>query len=175
MRKIFLISALLFVVFSCSKKNERTTESKIETSKYPLHVGDLELDEKLDDPAFKVCNKNKIYQYYNFGKGLQYKGEKPMVIESFSAFPVKEMKGETGWMTIRFIVNCEGKTGRFRVTGVDENYQSKNFDANIVKNLLSLTQKMDGWIIGMDDKEATDYYQYLTFKLEDGKLIEIMP
>ncbi|HEY5825628.1 MAG TPA: hypothetical protein VIT44_14740, partial [Cyclobacteriaceae bacterium] len=85
-------------------------------SKYPDHVGDIAFDAKLDDPEFRICAEHSVYlQYYNFGKGVQYKGEKPAIEEHFKEVYSNKMPSETGYITIRFVVNCAGKTGRFRV------------------------------------------------------------
>lgn len=142
---------------------------------YAENVGDITFDKNLDDPNFKVCNEKQVPQYYNFGKGLQYNGEKPKIIEHFKSFKELNGSGDTGFITIRFIVNCEGKTGRFRVQEMDNNYNSKSFHKEIRDQLLTLTESLEGWIIGSDQGHVFDYYQYLTFKIHDGKLIEIMP
>jgi hypothetical protein len=143
---------------------------------YPRHVGDLSFDAKTDDPNFKVCNETEVFQYYNFGNGLQYKGEKPKIVEHFTRGLTKQgAPTDTGFITIRFIVNCQGATGRFRVQGIDSNYQEKKFSPALTGQLLSLTKQLDGWVIGKYEGMIYDYYQYLTFKIENGKLIEIMP
>jgi hypothetical protein len=169
MRKIVLIPILLTTLFSCAQ------EKKVKPG-YPAHVGDINSDPKLDDPNFKPCDEEAIKQYYNFGKGLQYKGEKPKINEHFKVrLKTSDKKNESGFLTIRFIVNCAGKTGRFRTQGMDENYNRKTFDDNLTDQLVTLTKIMDGWVIGEHDGKTYDYYQYLTFKIEDGRLIEIMP
>ncbi len=139
-------------------------------------MGNIEFDEKIDDPNFKVCDEDQVRQYYNFSKGFQYKGEKARVHEHFkNGLKDKEQVDETGFLTIRFIVNCEGVTGRFRIQGMDAGYNEKEFNKEIVAEFLVLTKKLDGWVIGEEEGIKRDYYQYLTFKLENGKLREIMP
>jgi hypothetical protein len=148
----------------------------VNSTTYPLQVGDIYFDPKLDDPNFKLCDENRMAQYYSFGKGLQYKGEKIKINEHFKVgLKVNEQRNVTGFLTIRFIVNCEGKIGRFRVEGMDNEYSQKTFSEGLTNQLMSLTKKLDGWIIGEHDGKAYDYYQYLTFKIENGILIEIMP
>lgn len=169
MRKIILIPILLTTLYSCGQ------EKKVKPD-YPLQVGDINPDPKLDNPNFKPCDETRVLQYYNFAKGFQYQGEKPKINEHFkSGLKTKGRKNESGFLTIRFIVNCEGKTGRFRVQEMDENYNPKRFNNELTDQLLTLTKNMDGWIIGEYEGKAYDYYQYLTFKIEDGQLIEIMP
>jgi hypothetical protein len=168
MKKLSWITIFTFIAYSCSPKPENSLA-------YPEHVGDISVDEKLDDSLFKVCTKGRIPQYYEFGKGLQYKGEKPAINEHFKSLKNSELKNETGFITIRFVVNCEGKTGRFRIQEMGDDYQPRTFDKKLVENILSLTKQLDGWVVGGDANHAIDYYQYLTFNVEEGKLIEIMP
>jgi hypothetical protein len=165
------LSFLIFLsaLYSCGQVSNTK-------SNYPENVGDIAFDEKIDDPNFKICQEDNVFQYYNFSRGFQYKGEKVKVNEHFqNGFKGKEKNRETGFLTIRFIVNCEGKTGRFRVQGMDINYNAMEFHKELVNDLLTLTKTLDGWIVGEIEGLKTDYYQYLTFKLENGKLIEIMP
>jgi hypothetical protein len=168
MWRILLIIFILTTIYSCRQKLENKAN-------YPKHVGDIAFDEKIDDPNFKVCDEYRIAQYFNFHEGIRYKGEKVKINEHFKeGFKEEESIHDNGYVTIQFIVNCEGKTGMFRVQGMDFDCKEKEFDKTLTDQLLILTKKLDGWIV--DYKENTfDYHQYLAFKLENGKLTEIMP
>lgn len=169
MRQGTLILILLTTLYSCGQ----TQEKKIN---YPLQVGDIHFDSKVDDPNFKLCDETRVQQYFSFGKGLQYKGEKAKIDEHFKyRLKTKEQKNESGFLTIRFIVNCQGKTGRYRVEAMDNEYNEMKFSENLTNDVLNLTKQLDGWIIGENEGKTYDYYQYLTLKIENGKLIEIMP
>lgn len=169
MRQLFLILILLTPLYLCGQ----IPEKKID---YPLQVGDIYFDSKIDDPNFKLCDEDRVFQYYNFGKGLQYSGEKIKINQHFKdGLKAKEQKDESGFLTIRFVVNCHGKTGRFRIQGMNNDYKEKTFNENLTSQLLSLTRQLDGWIVGEYEGKTYDYYQYLTFKIENGKLIEVMP
>ena len=50
-----------------------------------------------------------------------------------------------------------------------------SINKDISEQLLNITKSLDGWVIGKHEGKAYDYYQYLTFKIEDGELIEILP
>jgi len=169
--KQLLVFAFTLVIFQSCGQTQSTAAT------YQEHVGDISFDAKLDDPSFKICtNENNIAQYYNFGGGLQYVGEKIAIDNYFREnFKSRIQKNETGFLTIRFVVNCEGKTGRFRIEGMDNNYQSKKFDKELENQILKLTKQLDGWAVGESRGQKYDYYQYLTFKLTDGQIIEIMP
>jgi len=167
-RKICCLFLLLVVYSSCQK-------SKAQKSVYPNHVGDIAFDEKTDDPNFKICLNGRIPQYYEFGKSLQYRGEKPAIDKHFEILKLNETTVESGYITIRFIVNCEGKTGRYRIEEMNNDYQPMSFDKKLVEKILTLTKELSGWIVGGNPEQPVDYYQYLTFKIEGGKLIEMMP
>jgi hypothetical protein len=169
--KLLLVFAFALVLVQSCGQTQNTA------SIYSDHVGDIAFDAKIDDSGFKICtNETNIPQYYRFGKGLQYKGEKIAINKHFSEnFKNRIQKNETGFLTIRFVVNCEGRTGRFRIEGMDNNYQKKKFDKELENQILKLTKQLNGWIVGELQGQKIDYYQYLTFKLVDGQLVEIMP
>lgn len=169
MRQGALICIFVTTLYSCAQTQEKKTE-------YPLQVGDIDFDSKIDEPSFKLCDENRVLQYYNFGKGLQYRGEKVAINEHFkNELRTKEQKSESGILTVRFIVNCNGRAGRFRLQGMDSEYNEKTFSDNLTSQILSLTKTLDGWMVGEIEGKNYDYYQYLAFKIENGKLIEIMP
>ena len=169
MLRLLIVYIFFTTLCSCGQAQKENTI-------YPVQIGDIYFDSKLDDPKFKLCDENRVFQYYGFGKGLQYQGEKIEINQHFKeGLKLNEQVNESGFLTIRFIVNCEGKTGRFRVQGMDNHYAEKVFGDNLTNQLMSLTKKLDGWVIGEHEGTPYDYYQYLTFKIENGLLIEIMP
>ncbi len=163
--------SLLFVFIaltSCSTEKEQ--------SKYLRYVGDIEADTQLDDPAFKLCNDEVfLKQYFNFSQGLQYEGEMLKIKEQFELAYVPVEVNESGWVRIRFVVNCRGESGRFRMICSDEHYESREFDSRITDQLMSITKSLDGWKPLPDSENPDEYYQYLIFKIENGDIIEILP
>lgn len=167
MKRSLSITLLLAVLESCTPKANQPPS-------YPLQVGDLPVDSS--SAAFKICNTEKIFQYYNFGQGLQYEGEKIEINKYFAERFQSSGDEDTGYLTIRFVVNCEGATGNFRLESMSEQYEPKEFSRPLCDQLLSLTKEMRGWKIARDEGgNPYDYYQYLTFKLKQGQLIEILP
>lgn len=166
MRRELMIFLLLIIVPLLGRGQEN----------YPSHVGDIAFDKHLDDPDFRVCNEDSVFQYYSFFKGIQYQGEKGRIIEHFNEFYTSKAKaGESGILTIRFIVNCEGKAGRFRVQGMDNEYKPKKFNSDLADGILVRTKELKEWIAGRIDNKTVDYYQYLAFKIKDGRLTDILP
>ena len=171
-----LLLLLLSLTLSCvSQRQEPAQEEKKDTLSYPNHVGDSEFDKQLDDPSFKVCSEGFTRQYYSFGTDV-YEGEKPALVHFFrQSYKGNAFGDQTGYVTIRFIVNCQGRTGRFRVQEMDLNYQPKAFNRKLTDQLLRLTKELDGWKPAQEEGKFYDYYYYLSFQIVNGQITAIMP
>ena len=143
---------------------------------YPPNVGDILPDRALDDPGFTVCREQFITQYYS-SLTSGFTSEKPALEAYFRSkfIPNKKYAGESGYITIRFVVNCQGKTGRFRMQEIGPDYLPKKFPSAISKHLLDLTKNLQGWLPGQRNGFRLDYYQYLTFSIVNGELTQITP
>lgn len=170
MRYIILI--LIVICSSCDNKNGRKADQNTE---YLRHVGDIPFDSKVDDQNFKPCHEDMAFVHYNFGNSDLYEGEKPAIVRTFMNINLPKIEGSSGYITVRFMVNCEGKTGRFRVEQLDFSYKEKKFNAAIVNAILSATKSLNGWIPATYKDKVYDYYKYLTFKIIDNQITDILP
>lgn len=173
MKKTFILTIVIFsLLWSC--ETEKKDDGKQE---YLRWVGDIEQNEQIDESEFKVCNgDNKVLQYFNLGEGPIYSGEKSKILSTFkSKYQPLRDKSQNGLIRIRFIVNCEGKAGRFRVMQSDYDYQKKDFNKEIVSQLLNITKEIENWEVLKRNEVPVDYYMYLIFKITDGQLTEILP
>ncbi|MEQ9164885.1 MAG: hypothetical protein RLO12_01400 [Fulvivirga sp.] len=161
-----LISVAFF--FSCNNSEKQKNA--------PLrHVGDILFDPKIDTTDFQPCHEDLTFQYYNFSSAIQYDGEKAKVLREFDRQFQAVDEYENGYVTIRFIVNCDGKTGWYRIVTMDLDYNEKNLSKELTNQLLEITKSLDGWKPGDFDGKNYDYYQYLTFKITNGDIERIMP
>lgn len=139
-------------------------------------VGDIAPNPELDEADFSPCNRDsQIKQYFNFGFGPAYEGEKPALVRFFQERYRVVPGAGTGLIRIRFVVNCKGETGRFRLQGMDQDYNEHDFPPELTEQLLQITRLATGWKLLPNPEEAKDYYQYLIFKIEEGHLTEILP
>lgn len=154
----------------------QSQEEKIVKKEYLRWVGDIEENSKIDG-AFKICNsENEVRQYFNNSQGFEYYDEKPEILKIFKEkFLPSKLENQNGIIRIRFIVNCKGETGRFRILEADENYKEFNFDSNITKQLFNITKNLNGWIVKEINNKEIDYYQNLIFKIKNGNINEILP
>lgn len=171
MRNIFnwLLALLLVSTIACSPDSAHE-------SKYMRWVGDSEFDPAIDDSTWQICNYELIVkQYFNFSEGFKYTGEKTALIAAFDNGYTPVETDQSGWIRIRFVVNCKGEAGRFRITQSDKDYKETVFDNQITSQLLEITKSLDGWVPLPTGDVHEDYYLYLIFKIENGQIIEILP
>ncbi|HEX6428663.1 MAG TPA: hypothetical protein VF008_13300 [Niastella sp.] len=142
---------------------------------FPANTGDIGFDAALDAAGFTVCNPQVVLQYYNTASW--YKQHKRAIERYFKDKyqPTTQTDDQTGYITIRFIINCSGKTGRFRMYELDKNYQPYKFHPNISSRLMQLTKELKGWQPAAYKNKIYDSYQYITFKLKKGVIECVLP
>lgn len=166
---------LYYLLPLCLLSCQPSEKANGQITEYLRWVGDSKFDPALDRRDFNTCFGDKVAQYFNFSQGLQYEGEKKAIWDTFQAQYRPVESTESGWLRIRFIVNCQGETGRFRLTGMNTQYQETSFDPKISDQLLSICKSLNGWQLQPDTQNPRDYYQYLIFKIEAGDIKEILP
>lgn len=134
--------------------------------------------EALDSGSgFEICGQEKsIADYYNSTPDGDYLHGKAALIDTiFSNLDEEQLMNQTGMLTFRFVVNCEGKAGRFIARGYDLNYQPFDFPEETVRHLYSLMLRLKEWQPVVIREEPQDAYFYFTFKLNNGKITDILP
>lgn len=136
---------------------------------------------KHNDPdVFEVCNpylyrNNPQHRYYY--KGTFYKGGFYKINKLFDAFYNAPLEStENGLIKVEFIVNCQGKPGRFSMMQFDENYLLKKFSPKISKQIFDFSKTLIDWKAGKNQEgENIDTFRFLTFKIKNGEVLEIFP
>jgi hypothetical protein len=123
-----------------------------------------------------TCREPNVYYYQVGGK---YPENSASLLEKTRMFLQKQNKQYTGsgYITFRFRVDCEGKAmKRVQVLQTDENYISQHFDKDFVGQLFSFVKTLDKWKIAKNNKgEPYSYTTFVTFKIKDGQVINIIP
>ena len=162
-----ILSVLCFFLELASYAQQPTAISRADTS-----VGDIIFNKSIDDSSFRLCDPARVFQYYNTDAYfLDHK-------DSFSRYFLNSytpVEGQEGYITVKFIINCEGSTGRFRLSEMDGNYQPCHFDQRISGQLLSLVKALKNWAPARYNGKYFDSYQYITFHLQKGKIVSISP
>jgi hypothetical protein len=171
---LFINLLFSFLLLNCDNvQNESTTNYKYP----PRYIDDIAHDPHSDSSSFELCKSDNLtIQYFNNSLGLEYKGEKNAIYQAYNKNYISEnVPKENGLVRIRFIVNCKGETGRFRIISMDEQYRENKIDTSITNQLLRITKNLEGWKPKKLDGELVDYYQYLIFKIQEGTITQILP
>ncbi|MBD2751892.1 hypothetical protein [Spirosoma validum] len=88
--------------------------------------------------------------------------------------------GESGLIRIRFVVNCEGEQGLFELRGFDESYCPRMFNPQITNQLVAICRNQVATDPSLrkpnnPDEWLLDVAVSLTFRLQDGRLTDILP
>ncbi|MEL7377579.1 MAG: hypothetical protein AAFN65_11520 [Bacteroidota bacterium] len=147
-------------------------------SRKPNRVAYINTNETLDiDSEFTSCDSvDEIVDYYNGDPDGAPVGKK-RTIENLTKelwdFPNRS--GESGYLTLRFVINCEGKVGRFATEQADLNFNSTTFAPDLINRAKSIVEEVSEWQPVVVRGEVRDSYAYITFKLQDAQVIDILP
>lgn len=137
-------------------------------------VGDISYNKELDDPQFSLCSTKYVLQEYN-SHGVDYNGgERAIKKQILEELAHEKMHFEgSGLITFRFVVNCKGETGLFRVKSVNEDLEETRFDPEEIEKLQAAIAKLDQWEPGEWEDEKLTSYAQIHFKIEEGKITDI--
>lgn len=124
---------------------------------------------------FELCGLGILRPYYY--PQLNYEGEFYAIKEAYKEKYREVISlNNTGIIKIRFHVNCQGETGNFLVETYSLDYEPYTLDVQISDQLLKITQGLNGWIAAIDeDGETVNSHKFLSFRVVDGKIINILP
>lgn len=118
------------------------------------------------------------YAYY-YSVGGKYPENSTSLLKKVQAY--LQQKNETytnsGYITFRFMIDCEGKRiPKTRLLQTDEKYAAFHFEKKLVDELYSFLKTLDKWVIAKStDGKSYSYKAFLTCKIKNGKVINIIP
>ena len=132
-----------------------------------------------DYPEFQLCDpyiyKNNPSDRYYF-KYTSFEGGLYRLRQIYEEKYRPVLNGNNnGIVRIIFVVNCEGDIGQFDVLELDGDYKKKKLTNGISSQLLAILKEAGKWNAGKRRDYPVDTYKYLSFKIKDGKILEIFP
>lgn len=122
----------------------------------------------------RLCLDTGLPEYYSLN-AKHPKSSYQILDEAQQLYKKPEKSGQSGFLTVRLIVNCRGEAVAFHLYEIDENYKNRPFDALISSQLLDFVKKLGGWKIGTYEGKSYNYYTYLCFKIKNGNLETVAP
>ena len=134
---------------------------------------DKAIDGQID---FETCyHISKINDYYNDDRAQHLGGKGGLweMIENYLNYSL--LKNQEGYFTFRFVINCEGKAGRFVTEEADLEFNKTEFSEELRMHFLEMLMNVSQWKNLSINGEARDAYVYVTFKIQDDEIVEILP
>jgi hypothetical protein len=138
----------------------------------------LEKAEFIDTAAGPTskCGDDTWYYYQIGGK---YPENSTSVLKELLLFQQDktQMESGSGNISFRFTVNCEGQVmRRVQVLQTNEKYLPCHFQKPFVDQLFLFFQTLKKWrILKEQNGEPLNYFAFITFKIKNGKVINIIP
>ncbi|MGB0177485.1 MAG: hypothetical protein ACPF9D_09985 [Owenweeksia sp.] len=173
MQKLYVPLILMSLVVACQPGQPS----------YPVKDIGFIYPENIIDPdaEFRICGTEEdILQYYNHNapgdKPAGYIGG-PKAIKKYlkDHYPGLDLHHDSGMLTIRFIINCEGKTGHFEMFENDLDFKPTSFHPKTCEQLLEITRELRNWRANQMEGSYRDSFMYITYRIENGKITEILP
>lgn len=126
---------------------------------------------------FELCgDEQEIADYYNSDDDVRYIGDKGEMMKIIrSQLDRKKLNEESGYLTFRFVVNCKGEAGRFVTEQASLDYAAKQFPKEAIDHLYQITAGLEQWRPSVIRDEPRDAYVYITYKLQNGTLTDVLP
>jgi len=165
--RIVLLSFILILFSSCDYYVINSYDHRIG---YIAPVADSK------DSAFRPCLKEVLLpSYFSTDPVGPSQGRDSLRSYFDQNYNNQGINNESGYITFQFIVNCKGEIGNYKIlqTGID--YKEKQFHPSIVEKLQVLLNSQQEWDAFSRSDSTYDCYTYLTFKIQNGELVEILP
>jgi len=138
-------------------------------------VGWIPFDKSLDNSNFKVCDELNIEEYYQVNPSY---GEGMSSIRNYISAHQQALEAlceKDGYVIVRFVINCQGQTDRYRAKFMSLNYTDENaINAELQKKIIQLMRDMGSWTPGKYDGKTYDCYQHLKFLFKNSKLVDVL-
>ncbi|HEY5407034.1 MAG TPA: hypothetical protein VIJ92_08100 [Ginsengibacter sp.] len=131
------------------------------------------------DTTSNTDTKCKNYNAYYYQVGGKYPESSSSVLKEVRIFQQKKNKRYfgSGYITFRFTVDCEGKVmKKIQVMQTDEMYKPYHFSRDLVNELFLFFNTMKKWKIAKTKQgDVFNYFAFIAFKINNGKVINIIP
>ncbi len=167
--RISTLTILLLVLVSSCKKDVISKE------KYQNYIGYLDPGTTVSDENFEICGDEDIKGTHHGLPKHAYKPNKGIFDKKIRSQYQNKGYSDSGYLNFRFIVNCRGETGRFEIIQMNLNLEEVILNQDMVDQLYQLTSQKDNWYGYRINENPIDYYMYVSYKIENGEISEILP
>jgi len=166
MNKGLSILLMVWLVACDGHKNETGFQ-------YPDQFGEIGFDEELDDAAFELCDTSTMV---HSRVSLNYEGGRKRIEEicKQQVNVAENAYAYNGYILVRFLVNCNGESDRFRIETLDEGFEQKACPDALVSLVENAVRSLNEWLVIKPENVGKDHSKYLNFKMIDGQVNAII-
>lgn len=172
---IFLSIGLIFLVLVGYSYYFSNYKFIPKGTKFTERVAYIDPETSLLSEGFETCS-DYIFDYYNGGpdrtaysKGKN--GLRDFILNNYE----NRNYTDSGYLNIRFVVNCKGEAGRYVIHENNLNLEPMAFSKDLKNQLFELTTQLNEWKPLVLRDEAQDSYMYLSYRIENGNITQIIP
>ncbi len=165
-----LLSGSFLGCFNNSKSNPYLPKNN--QFSYPAQY--IDIKKSLLSEGFEVCDTNYIIQYYNPERATYSKGKNGLRKFILSNYK-NEGYSDSGYLNFRFIINCKGEAGCYVIHENDLDLMPKTFNKDLKQQLFELTAQLKKWNPNFTHDANRDSYMYISYRIENGEITEIIP
>ena len=122
----------------------------------------------------KLCKPEYVLEYYQVAS--KNANSSPQILNEWkSVFKKPADFKQSGFLTIRFVVNCRLELCCFHTYQMDEKYQPIEFDEGVKTQLIAFIKTVNGWKSGKYKDEPINYFYYLNFVIKNGEFKRVSP
>lgn len=164
---IIIFCFISIMCFSCKKES-------LLKGNYQNYVGYLDPSKTYSPVEYQLCG-DSIYGTHHGLPKLAYKPNKGIFDEYIQEHFPENLFKDSGYLNFRFIVNCKGQVGRVAIIESTLDLEKTSHLPALVDTLKRLTIRSENWIAPTEKGIDIDYYMYVSYKIENGKIKEILP
>jgi len=147
----------------------------VDEEKYPNYIGYIDQEKAQLNDVYTLCDGERLMHVHHGAAEEGYFVNKKYYRDNILATYKNDGYTDSGYLNFRFLVNCKGEPGWFKTIQVDKNYNPTKFSKDMVAQLLELTAQPQHWNSLTYKEEPFDYYMYVSYKIENGTIAEILP
>lgn len=146
-----------------------------ENKPYKKYIGYIDQEKALLNNKYELCYEGGIYHTYSSAALKAYTGSKKQFRETLNSEFNKNNYTDSGYLNFRFLVNCEGNAGWFEIIEMNLDLEETPLNKAMVDELFEFTSNPKHWDTIVYKEAPQNYYMYISYRIENGKVTEIIP
>tara|TARA_R110001583_G_scaffold57677_2_gene172523 strand:+ start:23714 stop:24262 length:549 start_codon:yes stop_codon:yes gene_type:complete len=142
---------------------------------YKNYIGYIGQEKALLNDVYTLCDGGNIYHTYSSASLKAYAGTKKQFRTALTENYSGDKFNDSGYLNFRFLVNCDGNAGWFEIIQMNLDLEETKLNPQMVDSLFTFTAMPQNWKELDFHEKSSNYYMYVSYRIENGKVVEIVP